>query len=200
MKFTEERKQNPRKLKELIQEGVLTVHQPLLARVISKYKEEKDNKNLTSVVVFGDYSLPLAIELSQWRYDTTYVAKDKQESNYAVREGFKYGLDLFSVSKSKILPKSTLVVFLDALEGVRKKKDVQSYLQKLLKKCDEVIFSVKTTRKWESYLKSFDYTIELYPNKKRVLISLKVVKLVEASSSQDPQLGALQRQVFGGAG
>jgi len=181
---------NPRKLSDEVYQGVLTVHQPLLARVISKYKEEKDNRNLSTIVVFGDYSLPLAVEFAQWCYDTTYVAQDKQDFVQASRDARRFGIEFHKITQEEIPGGKTVIVFIEKIEKMKRPGEIRSFLNSLTGMAEEVIFSVKSRRKWDKLLEQFDYTVEQYPaNKRRVLISLKKKALLPAGKSQDQQLG-----------
>jgi hypothetical protein len=174
-------KQNARKpLNDDIYHAVLQVHQPLIAYVVTHYKEEIYNQNRASITVFGDYTLPLAIEFTQWRYDVTFVARKQVEFEEIPEITKRFGAKIKTALWFNYLtnaPRATVIVFVDVFDTMPSSRSVISWTKILLRRCREIVCSQKIGKDWKGLLEPyFEYKEEPYPKGGRILISLREKK------------------------
>jgi len=158
--------------------SVMQLHYPLYQYIVTNYRNEIWDGNLASIAVFGDYSLPLAIELSQFRYPVTYIAKDLPELEAAKKSNEKMGghliHDAFWFDYTQNIPRVHIALFVDVLENMVSDNRIYTYIDLLLRRCGEIVCSVKSTLNWRSILEPFyDINIMPYPNKERLVLRIR---------------------------
>lgn len=158
--------------------AAMQIHFPLYQYILTHFDNEEWDTNLSSVVVFGDYSLPLAIELSQFRYPVTYLAKTEKDMKDVIRNNERHAGHLieqaFWFDYTKNVPRAHCIVAVDVLDSMHQLNEIKRYVGMLLRRGSVVLCAVKNNRDWYQELSPyFDVEVKPYSSEERVLLVLK---------------------------
>lgn len=162
---------------EPLYHAIVKVHHFLIMHIARRYTKEVYNQNRASGIVAGDYTLPIAIELSQWRYDITHLTAEASDIAWHRKTEKQWASqikDILWTDYTSNMPQATFAVLVDVIDNFNDKEHVVRYVKLALRRCGEVFISSKTPAKWLDLLQE-NFAVETfdYPDGKRVLISVK---------------------------
>lgn len=140
--------------------------------IITHYPKEL----ITPIVVLGDQSTAIAIELSQWDYPITYISDSFQsverfKKNCEIHAGSIHQSLYFDFTKN--CPPARLIIFVGIIDQMKEDEQIYTFLDRVVAQGGEVLCSVLNNRDWKSILES-RYNVEgtLYPDQDKVLLKL----------------------------
>ena len=155
-------------------QGILGYHNPIWKYVINRYDDL--NGNLCPITVVGYTAIPLAIEFSQWGFPVTYITETyegvkKAKADCEIHSGkFK---DFYYSDFINDCPGSKLIIFVGIIDKL-KKDEMFDFIDMLLRRGREIIFSVRNDRDWRNIFSGKYITnVSKYSDQQFCLITLK---------------------------
>lgn len=159
-------------LKDEEYEAYNLLTKPLLAHIVSRFKNdthdsmdemEKFLRNYEGEFLFlGDTTIPLAIEVSQWGYETLLMLQEKVENLDRTLDRQGAIIKEVIIDDLDDVPEARCIVHMNLLDKVSDDA-IRYWFPRILRRCDVMIFGVDNTRDWKTYLA--EYQIEyIYEN------------------------------------
>lgn len=140
---------------------ILGYHKPAWVHVLDRLSKEGSHP----IVVFGILSLPVAIELSQWGYPTTYLVKDWDEEKLINDSMEVHAGELKIVQQDylKNIPRCSAVFITDLLEHFTDEVELKEFLDMLLDRAQILFITTTLLKDWHSALGNcYDVRVEKY--------------------------------------
>lgn len=156
----------------------LALNDPLWRYIIKHYPKEVYGENRASVVVLGYKTIAVAIELTQWGYPVTFIARTYDEVKKAKRDCeihagslrqniyFDYRLNV---------PRANVVTFTGIVDELPTNQQVYRFFDMLLLRAGEIVCAVKDDRNWIELLRDrYEFEAFPYPDKKHRLLTVRL--------------------------
>lgn len=156
--------------------GSLQLHDPLWRYIVRHYPKEVYGQNLATVNVLGYQSLPIAIELSQWQYEVTFLTPYQEhlklaKKDYEIHAGFIKTNYWFNFYNN--VPNASVTTFIGILHQL-KPEDMCRFIDMLLRRSEEVVCAVPDTHEWNDiFEEKYDFYQLKYPGGEGSLLALK---------------------------
>ena len=144
---------------------------PILYHIISKYENrptdsmdimEKWMRKYSGEFLFlGSESIPLAIEISQWGYNTHIALSDDsflESINLTLDRHASQVRDLLVYDYFEDIPECTVAVSTNVL-NILNDSDSKRWMGRVLKRADEALVTVRNTKDWCSFFKKYKVNI-----------------------------------------
>jgi len=152
-------------------------HDPIWRYIVNHYPKEIYDENVSSIVILGYSSIPVAIELSQWSYPITFLTDSYDEMMKAKRDceiqaGFLKELYYFPYRKN--MPKATIIVAIGLLDTL-KTYEVSKWVNLMVKRGREILLVVN--KRILGHLMTLQPKLKLkiyqYPDKIHYFVSVR---------------------------
>jgi hypothetical protein len=140
-----------------------TYTRPLLAHLLYKYTNDTHDsmdmvdqflrKYVGELLFIGIDCLPIAIEISQWGYETSLMLQERPSNLDATLE--RQGSQIKEVIIGDYLldiPESRVVIHAGIVNKIPD-QDILSWFKRLYHRADEILFGADNDRDWPSFLK-----------------------------------------------
>lgn len=149
---------------------IVGYHKPAWIHILDRLPKEGSHP----IVVFGRFSAPVAIELSQWGYPVTYVVKDWDEESLMNRTLDVHAGELTIVQGDylKNIPRCSAVFITDLLEYFTNEKELHKFLDMLLNRSQIVFVSTTLLKNWYASLDNC-YDVKVQKYRQNFLLTIK---------------------------
>lgn len=150
---------------------ILGYHKPAWVRILDRLPKESKSP----LVVFGKFSLPIAIELSQWDYPVMYLTNNWDETKTVMRtseiQDGEY-LRIIEQDYLKNVPHCRAIVITDLFEYFTNHEEMNEYIKMLFSR-SRIVF-VLTTKliNWRDVIDSC-YDVSVMKYRKNYLLTIE---------------------------
>lgn len=151
---------------------ILGYHKPAWVHILDRLPHESKHP----IVVFGKYSIPVAIELSQWGYPVSYLVKDWDEEKHIARTlDVHFGqLKIIQQDYLKNIPRCKAVFITDLLEYFTNIEELHIFMDMLLSRAKIVFISTTSLKNWRAILGDC-YDVKMKKYRSNFLLTIKKV-------------------------